>query len=164
MRKFHFRLQALYDSAQQRERGLRHDLARHQGIEQRIRAQLDALLETAAGWEERIRRNQRGPHDLKTMKEHLGALSMIQRHIARQQQALRTARRAAEKVRAQLTEAARKRKSLERLRERMEEEYLSKCAARQVKLADDMATVRAANGTRNSPYAGNRPEMTGVSQ
>ena len=145
MRKFQFRLQALYDAAQQREQGVRHDLVRADAIERRIRAQFDAMLDTAAEWERRIRENQRGPHDLKLLREQLGALSLIQRHASKQQQTLRTAQRTTEKIRTQLTEAARQRKSLERLRERMEEEYLSECAAQQIKLSDDMTTMRAAN-------------------
>jgi len=161
MRKFQFRLQALHDTAYQRERSVRHDLVRAEGIETRIRAQLDAMTRTAADWESRIRDNQRNSMNVKALKEQLGALGLIQRQILKQHQSLKQAQKATEKVRAQLSSAARKRKSLERLRERMYDEYKEECAARQVKLADEMASVRAAthraNRTRDDA-------ITGVSQ
>ena len=145
MRKFTFRLQALFDTTQQRERSIRHDLVRAESIESRIRAQLEAMLLNAAEWEERVRESQRGKLDHKRLHEQLGALRMLQKHIARQRLTLTQARRETEKVRHELTEAAQKRKALERLRERTEEQHVSECAAQQVRVADEMASTRAAN-------------------
>ena len=161
MRKFNFKLQALYDASQQRERSIRHDFVRAEGVEQRLRTQLEALLKSAAQWEERIRATQRGPLDHKKLREQIGALSATQRQIARLYQALTQASRATEKIRRQLTEAAQKRKSVERLRERMEEEYLGECATMQTRQADDMAATRAANERLRGT---NDTLITGVSQ
>jgi len=161
MRKFHFKLQAFHDATRQRERSIRHDLVRAEGVEQRLRAQLSALLNNAAQWEERIRETQRGPLDHKKLREQIGALAMTQRQITRQQQALSQASHETEKIRRQLTEAARKRKSVERLREKNEEEYLDACAAADTRQADDIATTRAA-GKRIDDS--NDTLITGVSQ
>jgi len=161
MRKFQFRLQALYDTSQQRERGLRHDLVRARGVEARLRAQMETTLATAAEWEQSIRENQRGRHDVKLLRRQLSALSQMQKTVTRQQRALRSAERAAEKVRAQLTEAARKRKSLERLREKTEREYLDACNAQEIKRSDDMAATRAVNKRID---ASNDAAITGASR
>jgi len=161
MRKFNFKLQSLYDASRQRERGIRHDLVRAEDVEQRLHTQLEALLKSAGQWEERIRETQRGPLDHKKLREQIGALSIIQRQIARQRQALTQASRTTEKIRRELTEAAQKRKSVERLREKMEEEYLDECATMQTRQADDMAAVRAAN---ERIHGTNDTIITGVSQ
>ena len=161
MRKFQFKLQAFQDASRQRERGIRHDLVRAEGVERRLRTQLDALLKNAAQWEERIRRTQRGPLDPKKLREEIGALAMTQRQIARQQQTLSQAAHETEKIRRQLTEAARKRKSVERLREKTEEEYHDACATARTRQADDMAAARAAgkliDGTNDTVITGVSP-------
>jgi len=161
MRKFNFKLQAFHDASRQRERSIRHDLVRAEGVEQRLRTQLDALLNSAAEWEERIRETQRGPLDHKKLSERIGALSMTRRQIGRQRQALEQASHETEKIRRQLTEAARKRKTVERLRDKMEEEYLEECAAARERQTDDMVATRAANKRIDGT---NDTLITGVSQ
>ena len=98
MRKFNFKLQAFHDASQQRERSIRHDLVRAEGVEQRLRTQLDALLNGAAEWEERIRETQRGPLDHTKLRERIGALSMTRRQIVRQRQALEQSKTFEEEV------------------------------------------------------------------
>jgi len=150
MRRFQFRLQALLDTARQRERGIQHDLVRAETIKRDAQVELNNLIRMSAEWESRIRKNQRGRLDLNWLREQLGALGTLHEHIARQRQAVRTAEKASEETRERLTEAARWRKSLERLREKIRQEYQSECATRETRTLDDMATTRA--GYQGNPH------------
>ena len=55
MRKFQFRLQALFDTAGQQERGIKHEVVRAESIAANTRMQLDALISTSAEWASEIR-------------------------------------------------------------------------------------------------------------
>ena len=106
--------------------------------------QLASMIRVLQQWEGRIRENQRGAHNLSLLQEQVGAVDVLRRRVAEQREVVRSAEMAVEGTRGQLTEAARWRKSLERLRERMRQEHKSACAAQQIKVSDDLATVRAA--------------------
>ena len=98
----------------------------------------------SADWEARVRENQRGNLASNRLREQLGALGGLHRRIRRQREVARDAGRECDKIRRELTEAARRRKSLERLRDRMQDDYRDECAAFQMKRTDDMNTTRAA--------------------
>ena len=144
MRRFQFRLRALLETARHRERSIQHELVRAQAIETNARMQLDALIDTSAEWECRIRDGQRGPLNLNRLRDQLSALGTLHQRIVQQRKTLHAAEKASEEVRGRLTEAAQWRKSLERIRERTLEEHQDKYASQQIKISDDMATMRAA--------------------
>ena len=149
MRKFQFRLQALFDTAGQQERGIKHEVVRAESIAANTRMQLDALISTSAEWASEIREHQQGRLDSMKLRNQLQALSTLHHRIAQQRQAVRVAEEAVGEVRHRLTEAAKRRKSLERLRERSEEEYLSECNAKEIKMTDDMVATRMATRRNN---------------
>jgi len=149
MRKFEFRLQTLLSAASQRERGIRHEMVRAEGIEANTRMQLDALISTSAEWECEIREHQQGRLDSMKLRSQLQALSALHHRIAQQRQAVRVAEEATAEVRHRLTEAAKRRKSLERLRERSEEEYRKECNVKEIKMTDDMVATRMATRRNN---------------
>ena len=149
MREFQFRLQALLDTASQQERGIQHEMVRAEGIEANTRMQLNALISTSAEWECEIREHQQGRLDSMKLRSQLQALSTLHHRIAQQRQAVRVAEEATAEVRHRLIEAGKRRKSLERLRERSKEEYLSECNAKQIKMNDDMVATRMATRRNN---------------
>ena len=149
MRKFQFRLQALLSTASRQERGIQHEMVRAEAIAANTRMQLDALISTSAEWESEIREHQQGQLDSMKLRSQLQALSAVHHRIAQQRQAVRAAEEAVAEVRHRLIEAAKQRKSLERLREHSEEEYLSECNAKEIKMTDDMVATRMATRRNN---------------
>jgi len=160
MKPFRFRLQTLLDVAEQRERGVKHELLRAQNREREIQLRLDATLQNWLDWEERLRQTQHGALDVTKVKQHLEIVRTLQKRMRQCRAELQSAKQMTVEVRGRLTEAARERRSLERLREKRLAEHAAAFAAEQVKLADDlvsarMAGARAANGQDDS--------ITGVS-
>lgn len=143
MRRFQFRLQALLDVAQQKERSIQQELARAQGKEAEARQRLDGTLRLWTEWEAKLRQNQQGRLDPHLLRELLGAVETVREKAARERAAVHAAEKAAEEVRGRLTEAAQQRKSLERLREKLHEQHTADSQKQQTKLFDDMAAVRA---------------------
>ncbi len=144
MRRFRFRLQALLDTAKQRERNVQQELARAEADHRRVWKQLAATVRVREQWEERTRENQCGPLDLPLLQEQLSALEVLRRRVAERQEAAQLAGKTVEQRRARLIEAVRSRRSLERVRERMQEDHRAEGLAREIKISDDLATVRAA--------------------
>ena len=158
MKRFHFRLQALLDVAQHRERSLQIELVGAQSAELEIRRRHEAALRLLAEWEKRIRENQKGQLDSRLLKDLLRGLEAVRQRAAKERETLRAAEQVVEGVRERLTEAARSRKSYENLRERMEKEHESADARQQIKTSDDMSAVRAATarvgGANNTTITG----------
>ena len=159
MRKFQFRLQALLDTAGQQERGVQHEMVRAESIAANTRMQLDALISTSAEWESEIREHQQGMLDSMKLRSQLHALNALHHRIAQQRQAVGVAEEAVAEVRERLTDAAKRRKSLENLRERSEEDYVKEYNIKETKITDDMVATRMA--TRRNADA-RETAITGV--
>ncbi len=153
MPRFRFKLQALLDTARQEERNLQQDLvkARDENLEARTRLEDTARL--LREWERCISslrsppgRTTEGRRDLLAppLREQLRTVAALREHLTRQVQALRSAEQRADGVRRLLNEAGCRRKSLEKLRDRMKGTHDAEMTAHQTKLSDDMATLRAA--------------------
>ncbi len=158
MKRFRFRLQPPLKVAKNRERNAQHEFLRAEGEENQIRLQLDAIRKNWRAWQIRLRRVQRGEIDLRKLKEHMEIVRMLQRRIGAYEDMLRAAEQTAAAKREQLTEVAKERRALERLREKMHAEYAAECAAQAVKTTDDMVAVRVAiargNGGHDAPISG----------
>ena len=154
MKPFRFRLQTLLNVAQQHERGIKHEFARLQNHEHEIQTHLEATARNWMDWEERLRQTQQGHLDIERVKAHLQVVKMLQQRINQCRVELETARQMTAQIQKQLTEAARERRTLERLREKQHTEHTAARAAEEVKITDDLVSARAATARNNT--------MTGV--
>ena len=161
MRRFRFRLQALLDTAEHREKSLQHELIRAEAEERNVRQQLDSIMRVWAEWEEQIRNHQRGPLDLTLLQDQLNAVNTISQRAVEQREVVHSAEKAVSDARERLTEAARWRRSLERFRDRLHEQYENEHAAREIKASDEIAAIRAAAERIDGSHGAN---VTGVSR
>lgn len=159
MKPFRFRLQTLLDVAEQRERGVKHELVRAQNREREIQLHLEATVRNWLDWQERLRQTQRGALDVTRVKAHLEIVRTLQKRMRHYRAELESAKRLSTEVRNRLTEAARERRSLERLREKRLTEHAAASGAEEVRLADDLVSARTA-GARG--VNGRGDSITGV--
>jgi len=152
MKAFRFRLQTLLDVAEQREQGVRHELARALGVESDLRRKLEETRTNWLDWEQRLRETQCGVLDVRRLNEHIATVRMLQRRMGDQQQALRAAEQVTLRIRERLTDAAKERRSLERMRERQEDEHTDAVRADEVKRTDDLTTTRVAARSSLAPH------------
>ena len=144
-KKFHFRHQPLLDVAKQHERSVQIELSRAHAVEMEARQRLEATGRLAAEWDARIRQSQKGPIEARLLKDLLHATEGLRQRTAKERDAVHAAVKLVEAARERLQEAARDRKSYERLRERTQAEYETETSRQLVKLSDDAASVRAAS-------------------
>jgi flagellar FliJ protein len=144
MKQFRFRLQPVLNVAEKREESAQHDLVIARSREEELRGQLKAMERTWLAWEAKLRREQRGALDMKRLREHSDMLRRLQRQIGEQRERLAEAERLAAARRDALTEVAKERRTLERMREKQLARHHAACAAREVKSADDLVTTRLA--------------------
>jgi len=160
MPRFRFRLQPLLDAARQEEHGLKEEFLKAQAQEREARARIEDTARLLRDWERRIRG---GKHDplAPPIGEQLRTVAALREYLAQQVQALRSAQRRTDQTRRSLQEAACRRKSLEKLRERMKQAHDAEDAARHTKSSDEIAATRAAarrvDGRHDSAMTGVSP-------
>jgi flagellar export protein FliJ len=135
----------LLDVAKQHERSIQIELSHAQTVEMHSRERLDASIRLAAECDARIRQKQKGTIEPRLLKELFLAREELLQRTAKAREEVRAAVKLVEAARERLQEAARDRKSYERLRERTHAEYETETSRQLVKLSDETASVRAAS-------------------
>ena len=161
MKRFKFRLQSVLDVAEQRERGVQHQLVQAATKENEIRRQLDETVRNWQEWEHKLRGSQAGAIDVKRVKEYLQVVRMLQKRIHENEVELHSAKALTARIRDKLTEAAKERRCLERLREKRQTEHSVECAAVEVKQSDDLVNSRMA-AARSGGMASDDVAITGA--
>jgi flagellar export protein FliJ len=144
-KRFQFRHQTLLDVAKQHERSVQIEVSHLQTLEAEARRRLEAAVRLTSEWDGRIRQRQKGTIEPNLLKELFLSREELAQRMVKAREEVRAAVKAVEAARERLQEAARDRKSYERLRERRHAEYETETSRQLVKLSDETASVRAAS-------------------
>lgn len=145
MSRFRFHLLPLLDHRKEQEKDRAAELARARAAEDDARSREEALAQLEDAGRSRLRvEHAGGPVG------HLLNLELLLERVVEEVQGAREAREEASRQVARslgdYTEAAVERRSLERLRERMEQEWQVDSGRREQKTLDEVAAVRHARG------------------
>lgn len=139
MRKFRFSLQAPLEHAQHVEERLKTELAR---LLERVRMEREKLVNYTrrrAAHQASLTRECAGTLDLEQVRRRQRHIDALGDAIERQKQALAAAQQAASRKREAVVAAMKRRKTLERLRDRRAEEHRREMQRLEQKFADEIA-------------------------
>jgi len=142
MQPFRYRLQTLLDAAEHRENAVRSELARVRDDERRLRRALDEVCLRMHREQEDRHGALRGRIDVEDLRRRQGYLETLHRCRHRQQELVDAAAEKSHLVQERLIAAARWRRSLELMRERLRDDYVVEYKRAEVNEHDDMTTVR----------------------
>jgi flagellar FliJ protein len=140
MKPFEFKLQTALNLKQKEEDRVKEELQR---LTARRREELNrlAVLEGELGQlEDRVRRHQDARVDVAEIKRCLDYLPVMRDRISRQQEIIRQIEADMDKTRQLLVEIMRRRKVLEKLKERHYAQYQLEVTREEQKIIDEMAT------------------------
>ncbi|HDP80388.1 MAG TPA: flagellar export protein FliJ [Spirochaetes bacterium] len=139
MKKFKFRLQALLDIREAKEKEVQNELSRVVALQNRERAVQEEyrgrLAEQRGKYAERLRGGGFAPSDIMMYERYI---EFAHRVIERQQEKIEAMEPEIKKVRERLVEAARERRVVEKLKEKKWNEYLYELNRETARENDDM--------------------------
>ena len=142
MQPFRYRLQTLLDAAEHREDAVRSELARVRDVEGRARRALDEVCRRVHREQEDRRGALRGRIDVEELRRRQDYLETLRRCRRRQQEMVDATAEESREAQERLVAAARWRRSLELMRERLLDDYVVECKRAEVNEHDDLTTVR----------------------
>lgn len=144
MQPFKFPLAAVLRQRELEERLAHKAVAEKLEVVREIEGELRQLQHTSEEAGQWLREGRlQGPINLQTLAAHRRYVNSVAVVGREQMQRLVIARQAAEETRKHLAEAAKRRKAVEKLRDKQEAEWRKSRARREAKLADESATQRS---------------------
>jgi flagellar export protein FliJ len=143
MAKFVFKLHALLKQRKRDEQECQRLLAEQAAVVNAAEEAVRRMNESVAAGHDEVRRHLMGKLDMSFLSAHRRFMGAMQRQIADLQQKAAVARKQLEEARLRLVEAAKKRKAIEKLREKQLERWQADQAHREAVLNDEIGNQLA---------------------
>jgi flagellar protein FliJ len=140
MAKFVFKLQALLQQRKREEQQCQRRLAEHAAIVNAAEQAVRQINESVHAGHEDVRRHLMGKLDMSFLTAHRRFMSAMQRQATDLVQKVVVAKKQLEEARIKLAEAARRRKAIEKLREKQLERWQVDQARREAALSDEIGS------------------------
>lgn len=153
MKGFHFRLEPVLTLRRHKLESLQVRLAESQRALDDAVARLEALRQELRMQTERLSRQQgRGPLDVAQLDRDSAYLSGLERRIRSQTQVVEERRRRVEEDMEAVLQASREKKAMEKLREALLMAYAREESRKELKTAEEVATVRHVRRQQSREY------------
>lgn len=140
MKPFEFKLQTALNLKQKEEDRVKEDLQRLTARRSEAVEKLAVLVDELCQLEDRLRRHQEDRVDVAEIKRCLNYLPVMRDRIMRQEEIIRQIENEMDKTRQLLVEIMRRRKVLEKLKEKHYAQYQLEVSREEQKIIDEMAT------------------------
>jgi flagellar FliJ protein len=148
MARFVFKLEALLEQRRREEQQCQRALAERAAAVNAAEEAIRIANESIVTGQDDVRRHLMGSLDMGFLTAHRRFMVAIQRQIAELMTKLAAARNNLEQARVQLAEAAKRRKAIEKLRERQFDRWRADQARREAALADEIGSQLAFGNLR----------------
>lgn len=143
MARFIFKLEALLKQRKREEQECQRLLAEQAALANAAEEAVRRINENVQAGHEDVRRHLMGKLDMGFLTAHRRFMGAIQRQVTELLQKVAVAKRQLEEVRTKLSEAAKRRKAMEKLREKQFDRWRSEQARRETALSDEIGNQLA---------------------
>ena len=145
MARFRYRMQNILNVKEKLETQAKNEFAIAAAREREEEEKLSVLMSRRDAFEARLKELCASDLDIPSIKEAEEAVEVMKYHISQQQLNLAAARQELEVARAKLTAAMQDRKTHDRLKEKLFEQFLAEEAAKESKEIDELVSYRFGN-------------------